>query len=145
MKTLIVLLVAAAGAACNAQNRAPAASTPTGTRASVAGIAAALRAEGVEVKEVETLEQPFYPVPAHVFTAGGEDLQLYEFPSAADADRAAAQVDPRGSTIGTTKMSWLAPAHFFRRDRVIAIHLGYSPATRAALERVMGKPFAGHD
>jgi len=112
---------------------------------SLSGVVAALRAENVDVKEVETLEQPFYAVPAHIFTADGEDLQLYEFASAAEAERAAAQVDARGSTIGTTKMSWLAPPHFFRKDRVIAIHLGYSASTRAALERVMGKPFAGHD
>ena len=111
----------------------------------LSGIVTALRAESVDVKEVETLEQPFFPVPAHVFTANGEDLQLYEFASVADAEHAAAAVDARGSTIGTTKMSWLAPPHFFRKDRVIAIHLGDSASTRAALERVMGKPFAGHD
>jgi len=144
MKRLMVL-VTLASAACSAQNPVVPAAASSAQAGSISSIAAALRSEGVELKEVETLEQPFFSVPAHVFTANGEDLQLYEFASAADAERAAANVDPRGSTIGTTKMSWLAAPHFYRTDRIIAIHLGDSAATRSALERVLGKPFAGHD
>jgi hypothetical protein len=123
----------------------PPASSSIAGASSLSSVVAALRAERVEVKEVETLEQPFFPVPAHIHTVNGEDLQVYEFATAADAERAAAQVDARGSTIGTTQMSWMAPPHFYRNGRVIAIHLGSSSAARAALERVMGKPFAGHD
>ena len=139
-KTLQSAIVAALLllAACSAQNAA----SPDRT---ISTIVSALRAEGVDVKSVETLEQPFFPVPAHVHTANGEDLQLYEFASAADAEQHAAQVDPRGSAIGTTRMSWLAAPHFYRKDRVIAIHLGSSAPVRAALQHVMGAPFAGHD
>src|SRR5215210_1108791 len=114
---LLVLL-----AACTTPSSAP----PIGAQpsSSLSGILASLRAEKVDVKEGEILEQPFFPVPAHLFSANGEDLHLYEFATAADAERAAGQVDASGSTIGTTKMAWLAAPHFYRKDRVIAILLG---------------------
>lgn len=126
--------------ACSA---GPAVPLGNDSQTSIRSVVSALRAEGIEIRQVQMLDQPFFPVPAHVYTAAGEDLQLYEFPSAAEAERAASQVDPQGSTISNTKVSWMAPPHFFRKGRVLAIHLGTSAPTLAAIQRVMGKPFAG--
>lgn len=109
-----------------------------------ASLAAALREAGFTVRDAGLVEQPFFGVPAHVYVVNEEDVQVYEFGSASEAEQAAAQVDARGSTIGTTKMSWMAPPHFFRRDRLVVNYLGSTDRTLRELERLLGPQFAGH-
>ena len=106
-------------------------------------VADELRAAGFTVRDAGTVEQPFFSVPAHVLVVNDEDLQLYEFSSAAEAEQAAAQVGANGMTIGTSSMSWMAPPHFFRRDRTIANYLGRNPKLLAELEKMFGPQFAG--
>lgn len=128
---LAVLAVLAVGcAATPAANEAP-------------PVADALRAAGFTVRDAGRVEQPFFRVPAHVLVVNDHDLQLYEFSTAAEAAEAAGQVDATGSTIGTTKMSWMAPPHFFRKDRTIANYLGSDAKILAELERLFGPQFAG--
>jgi hypothetical protein len=106
-------------------------------------VADELRAAGFAVRDAGMVEQPFFRVPAHVLVVNDEDLQLYEFASAAEAEQAAAQVGANGMTIGTSSMSWMAPPHFFRRDRTIANYLGSNPKLLAELEKMFGPQFAG--
>jgi len=89
------------------------------------------------------VEQPFFTVPAHVYVVSGSDLQVYEFASAAEAEEAASRVAPDGGSIGTTMVSWMAPPHFFRKDRLLANYLGTSEKTLAELRRLFGPQFAG--
>jgi hypothetical protein len=95
------------------------------------------------VRDAGMVEQPFFSVPAHVLVVNDDDLQLYEFPTAAEAEQAASRVGPTGSTIGTTKMSWMAPPHFFLEDRTIANYIGRNPKILDELERLFGPQFAG--
>ena len=113
------------------------------TSSGVDEVIAALREAGVQVRSSGTVDQPFFPVPAQVYTVDGNDLQLYEFATAADAESAAAEVSPTGSAVGTSMMSWMAPPHFFRKDRVIANYLGSSEKILAELQGVLGPQFAG--
>ena len=123
--------------------------TPTSTEAAPSpgvtadGLIDALRQAGLHVEDAGVVEQPFFPVPARVFVVDGDDLQLYEFAEVANAEAAAAQVGPGGSTIGTSSMTWLAPPHFFRKGRLIVNYLGSSPRTLDELRRLLGPQFAG--
>lgn len=121
----------------------PGAETAGATAGSVSAVIDALRGAGLNVEAAGTLQQPFFTPPAQVFTVDGRDLQLYEFATPATAAEAAAQVAPAGGSVGTVSMSWMAPPHFFRKDRLIAIYLGTSPKTLAELERLFGPQFAG--
>ena len=105
-------------------------------------LVATLRSAGLSLEDAGMVEQPFFTVPAHVYTVEG-DLQIYEFRSAADAERAAAQVAPNGTSIGTSQVSWMAAPHFFRKDRLVVNYLGSSPKVLAELERNLGAQFAG--
>ena len=118
----------------------PNASAESGTPAAVAD---ALRAAGLELKSAGTLQQPFFSVPAQVFTVDGSDLQIYAFGSASEAENAAKKVASDGGSIGTTAMAWMAPPHFFRQDRLVAIYIGSSAKTLAELQRILGPQFAG--
>lgn len=103
----------------------------------------ALRREGLTLQDAGSVEQPFYSVPAHVYQVEGRDLQVYEFASAAEAETAAAQVAPDGGSIGTHSMAWMAPPHFFRKDRLVVNYIGTSSNMLAALGRILGPQFAG--
>lgn len=113
------------------------------TELTAVSVATALRNAGLTVRDAGMVEQPFFPVPARVYVVSDEDVQVYEFPSAAEAERAAATVSPSGSTIGTTSMSWMAPPHFFRKDRLIVNHLGSNEKVLRALQALLGPQFAG--
>lgn len=143
MKTLVILCVVLLVSACagGTGDRAAAAATTAGTNS--ASVVAALRDAGLEVRDAGTVEQPFFGVPAHVYVVDGRDLQLYEFAAADDAERAAAQVAPSGSPIGTSMVTWMAPPHFFRKDRLIANYIGTSERVLAELQRLFGPQFAG--
>lgn len=136
-----LLLLLALGCSAAAPDTTVASSD--GAVTSAASLAAALRATGVTVEDAGMVEQPFFTVPAHVYVVGGEDVQVYEFRTAAEAEQAARQVAPNGGTIGTASMSWMAPPHFFRHDRLIVNYLGRSESTLRALKRLLGPQFAG--
>lgn len=63
---------------------------------------------------------------------------MHEFASAAAAEKAAAAVATNCGSIGTAMMSWMAPPHFFRKERVIVNYLGTSEKTLAALRNLLG-------
>lgn len=102
-----------------------------------------LRAAGLRVEEAGEIEQPFFTRRARVLRVNDDDLQLYEFATAAAAEAAAREVDPSGGSIGTVSMSWMAPPHFFRRGSLIAIYIGRDAETLAVLQRLLGPQFAG--
>jgi hypothetical protein len=148
MRSLKVVLVASVCVvlACSAGSKTGDRSTSqaNATRSlSRQNLVDALRNAGLTLHDAGTVEQPFYSVPAHVYQIDGRDLQVYEFSSSAEAEQAAAQVAPDGGSIGTNSMAWMAPPHFFRKDRVVVNYIGTSSETLAALERVLGPQFAG--
>lgn len=95
------------------------------------------------VDDAGMVEQPFFDVAAHVFVVEGDDMQVYVFGTAAAAETAASRVAPSGHAIGTTKMSWMAPPHFFRKGRLIVNYLGTAERTLTELRRQLGPQFAG--
>lgn len=113
------------------------------TGQSVSAVVDALRAAGLSVKPAGTLNQPFWGAPAQVFTVDGDDVQMYDFGSDPEAEKAAAQVSAEGGSIGGSSVAWIAPPHFFRKGNLIAIHLGASARTEAELVRLFGAQFAG--
>lgn len=110
---------------------------------SVAAITGSLRKAGLNVQSAGTLNQPFFPVAAQVFTVDGNDLQIYAFGDTAAAQNAAAQVSSDGGSVGATSVAWMAPPHFFRKENVIAISVGGTPKALDELQRIFGSQFAG--
>ncbi len=110
---------------------------------SVQRLSSELKAAGLKVERKGAVRQPFFAVPAQVLAIGADEIEVFEFASAQDAERAAAMVSADGGTVGTSAMHWMAPPHFHRRGRTILIHLGNGAEVRSALERTAGAPFAG--
>ncbi|HYS52200.1 MAG TPA: nuclear transport factor 2 family protein [Thermoanaerobaculia bacterium] len=111
--------------------------------ASIDALVSALRKAGFDVKKASEIRQPFFSVPAQVFTVEGEELQLYQFGDAAIASREASKIAPSGSPIGTSMVTWMAPPHIFRKEALIAIYIGRNPRVRDALVSALGAQIAG--
>jgi hypothetical protein len=104
----------------------------------------ALRGAGVTVEEAGAVSQPFFSGDGQVVRVNGEDVQLFEVSDSATAEAlAAATVSPCGSSVRATTVTWLAPSHFYRLDRLTVIHLGSDPANAAALAQLSGPQLQG--
>ncbi len=108
----------------------------------------ALQRGGLAVERGEEVSQPFFKPTGEIIRILGEDVQVFEFPSAADAEAAASGVSADGSTIASVDGSvssvfWVAPPHFYRVDNVISIYVGTNEAVIEILDEHAGERFAG--
>ncbi len=115
---------------------------PTDGHRTASALAERLQAGGLRVALVEEIEQPFFTARARVYRVEGDDLQVYQYPGAAAAQRDAARVSPDGS-IGGSMPHWIAAPHFFRRENLVVLYLGSNARVIDALRGELGPQFAG--
>jgi hypothetical protein len=116
------------------------------TRAGVTDHAALiehLRASGFAPRFEETVEQPFFSVKGRVLAVGGEHVQVFEYPTPDAAAAEAARISPDGMSVGTAKIHWLGPPHFYRSGKLLVLYIGTDKAVQRALESALGPQFAG--
>jgi hypothetical protein len=110
----------------------------------------ALRGKNVTVDISGTVSQPFLSPHSGttVRLSGGPlttpaDLQLFEYASASAASTDAKKIQPDGSGTSTTRISWVAPPHFFLKGRVMVLYVGSDSAVLNLLQSLLGPQFAG--
>lgn len=118
-------------------------SEPSASEMNLAAFVEGLRGQGASASLGESVSQPFFAVAGRTVTVNGEAVQAFEYPTEAAAQSDAAKVSTDGSSIGGTSVLWVAPPHFFRKGRVIALYLGDSATVLRALNAVLGPQFAG--
>lgn len=79
----------------------------------------------------------------YAITVNGERVQIFEFSTEAQATARSRQVSADGTKIGTQEIPWKVDPHFFRKGRLIVVYGGSNASVMNALERVLGKQFAG--
>jgi hypothetical protein len=84
-------------------------------------------------------------VDGYSLTADTESLQVYEYSTHDAMEHDAALVSADGYTIGTTKVSWIAPPHFYRAGRIIVVYPGADTVTLQRLSKILGPAFAGKE
>jgi hypothetical protein len=87
------------------------------------------------------INQPFMSVPGYDVKLNGESLQVYEYPDEAARAKDSAKIGPEGEIPGF-HVGWIDRPHFYKSGRIIVIYLGTDEKTLAALEAVLGEPFA---
>ncbi len=106
-----------------------------------------LRGVGATVAPAGEVEQPFFPVRGQMVTVNGSSVQVFEFTDNATAEAAAKGITPDGSSVGAdgsvSMITWVAPPHFFRAGKVIALYLGDDRAILTLLEGALGPQIAG--
>ena len=97
----------------------------------------ALRAAGATVNPAGAVSQPFFAPQGQVLSVNGEDVQVFEFGSAEEADTVTQSISADGSSIGTSMVGWVAPPHFYRAGQLIVIYVGSNDDVISALQEAM--------
>lgn len=109
---------------------------------------AALKAKGFKVETTGGIEQPFLRVKGIGLRVNGGnlkepmELQAFNYADAKSASDDANQIEPSGSP-RTMQINWIAPPHFFRKERVLVIYVGSDANALGLLTELLGAPFAG--
>lgn len=81
----------------------------------------------------------------------GENVYVYEYPDSATANTDTTTISPDGYNITRTKGTaievrhgdWIAPPHFYNKDRLIVVYAGSNATIIRMLETTLGPQFAG--
>ena len=104
----------------------------------------ALRGMGLTISSAGMVRQPFLAPVGEGFAinhVARDTIQVFEYHDAAAAARDTAKIRPDGSIPGIT-IDWIDQPHFYRAGRVVVIYPGTTAKVLAALQAVVGKPFA---
>jgi plastocyanin len=102
-----------------------------------------LRATGATVELAGDINQPFFSVEGSAITVNGENVQVFEYSDDTTAKAEAETIAPDGSSIGTSIVSWVAPPHFYQKDRIIVLYVGTNQGVLNFLEQALGAQIAG--
>lgn len=102
-----------------------------------------LRAAGAGAAAAGEVEQPFLAVAGSMIKVHGEDVQVFQYPSAAEMEAQAAPISRDGMAVGTRKILWVGTPHFFKQGRLLVLYVGDNDKVLKTLEAVLGRQFAG--
>ncbi len=112
-----------------------------------------LRETGATVEEAGAAElpgagEPIFSVTSKTLKVNGENVQVLEYAKEATAETEAKFVSSDGFTLtkpgGVTAMvDWIAPPHWYTKDRIIVLYVGKNQVIIDLLEDLLGKQFAG--
>jgi hypothetical protein len=108
-----------------------------------AGLMDTLNAAGLRVEQTGEVDQPFLSVTGGMISMLGEDIQLFQYATAAVMEAQAARISPDGNTVGTTKLQWIGSPHFYKQGRLLVLYVGNNEKVLHTLEQALGSPFAG--
>ncbi len=108
-----------------------------------ASLISKLRAAGASVEVVGEVDQPFLSVTGTMIKLQGEDVQVFQYSSAAEMEAQAAPISRDGTAVGTRKIHWIGSPHFFKQGRVLVLYVGNDQKVEKTLEAVLGRQFAG--
>lgn len=132
-------LVALGGATCRPKSTGNQGGSALGFTNLVDG----LRGAGAKVEPAGEVSQPFFSVKGQIIKVNGSDVQVFEYANATAADAQAKSVSPDGSVVGKSRVGWIAPPHFYKKGKIIALYLGADATVIRALEAILGPQFAG--
>jgi hypothetical protein len=100
----------------------------------------ALRGVDATVETGGQAEQPFFSVPGRIVLVNGQQLQVFEYGTAADRGEESALISPEGFTVGTYNISWVQQPHFWAVGRLIVLYVGEDEALLELLTPLLGEP-----
>ena len=103
----------------------------------------ALEKKGITAEVVEILKDSSFSVPTIVVSVNEENIQIYEFPSATDAQNAALLVSEDGTQIGTSVIRWIDTPHFYTQGEIIVLYVGHTQEMLNLLDSLLDEQFAG--
>ena len=143
-----LLFVVAAESACGgekltAPDQAQQKQSKSGTVIDYPSLIKSLRASGAGATAVGEVDQPFFSITGVMIKVHGEDVQVFQYANAAAADAEAAPISRDGMAVGTRKIFWVGPPHFFKQGKLLVLYVGNDDKVLKALEAVLGRQLAG--
>jgi hypothetical protein len=102
-----------------------------------------LRALGAGATAAGDVEQPFFSIPGKMTKVHGEDVQVFEYANNAVAEAEATPISRDGLAVGTRKIFWVGPPHFFKHGKLLILYVGDNAKVLKTLDAVLGQQFAG--
>lgn len=102
-----------------------------------------LRALGAGAAVAGDVEQPFFSVTGKMIKVHGEDVQVFQYANASAADGEAAPISRDGMSVGTRKIFWVGPPHFFKKEKLLVLYVGDNAKVLKTLETALSQQFAG--
>jgi hypothetical protein len=121
----------------------PASGGSTTTGSALDSLLATLQGAGLNASVGEDVSPALFSVAGKRLTLNGEELQVYEYPSAEAAQADAGSVAADGSSVGTKMIDWISTPHFFRSGNMILIYVGENQTVLQTLQSLLGAQFAG--
>jgi hypothetical protein len=143
---LVLLTATITLAACAPAPEPPPPGMPVGF-ADAAGLEKYLADRGFPLTFLAESAYVWFAVPGRTYERGEDILFVHTFASDADARAAARRVSPDGSTVIDPSgkpmvVQWLGKPHLYQNGPLLVVYVGGDPALGAALEQVLGPPFA---
>jgi hypothetical protein len=102
-----------------------------------------LRGLGAGAAAAGEVEQPFFSITGRMIKVHGADVQIFQYANAAAAAAEAAPISRDGLSVGTRKIFWVEPPHFFKKEKLLVLYVGTNAKVMKTLEAVLGPQFAG--
>lgn len=118
-------------------------STLAGVVMDYESLVAALKSRGLAVELKEEMDDSIFGVPLKVISAGGIDMQIYEFASEEHVQSAKETVSSDGTEIGLSIIRWMDVPHFYSQGTIIVQYIGHNPEITSLLDSLLGNQFAG--
>lgn len=136
-----ILIILALLASCESQEGSP--TSKEGIVMDYDILVESLQDAGAIVEPTGNGNQPFFTPQGQVITVDGQDVQVFEYSTAAGAKAEADLVSPDGTSVGTSMMTWIATPHFYKSGRLIVLYVGDLSDTITILNGALGPQFAG--
>ena len=148
LSSIGLLFVAAVGCATGGEkspgpDRAQPKQSKSGAITDYPSLITSLRTLGAGATAAADVEQPFFSIKGVMFKVHGEDVQVFQYASAAAADAEAAPISRDGMSVGTRKISWVGAPHFFKKEKLLVLYVGGNAEVLKTLEAALGPQFAG--
>ena len=102
-----------------------------------------LQSKRISVETGERVSQPFFTPQGQIIKLNGEDVQVFEYVSKAEAFQEVMRVSADGSSVGTTMITWIDTPHFYQSGKIIVLYVGNNSEVIEMLTDLLGSQFAG--
>lgn len=106
-------------------------------------LVAGLMADGYNTENLGSISQPFFEPLGQRIGLDGQEIQVFEFETEADAASSSEAISPDGGSVGTSMVTWISTPHFYRSGKLIVIYVGVDEDVIKALEGILGDQIAG--
>lgn len=149
---LVLMIMTAALAACDSDTRdeavAPSGQVETAATQAFApddvdGLTEMLQASGADVTLVGPAPDSFLTGEGTTLQVNGQEIQVYEYEDANQAEDDSSQISSDGTQIGDNPVRWAGTPHFYRSGKIIVQYIGDDATVLQLLDDVLGPQFAG--